>query len=399
VVKRLVSADNVTGQLPDVVVSWLNANLDIPEPTPVGDQFVPNAGPGLREFIARSATSAAAPSDVLVACCSHGEGTGAGSFGNRYVDLLFARMRREFQPRTIVGGRGYLPAKYSEFTIPGPATVYGGADSGNNGFGLGGRSLYIASDNAGIRYDAAAPLGQLNGTSFDVVYLPLGNGGSITVTIDGVAQTAFSTVGAQAEFAIKRFTFATPGKHDVTVAHTNGTANIVLNGVIEYNGDETAGLRFWDASHFGWSTDTYLNNLVYPGAWQAQIGKIKPALIGTDLHVNDYLNNIPVASMVANYQKLIGDANNGATFPPSVVIVHAFEPKHSGTPLASWDAYLAGLGQLRSLFPNQVTVVDLSKVMPKPDADTTGLYLTDKIHHTAKGHGLQAALVAQRIGV
>jgi hypothetical protein len=178
----------------------------------------------------------------------------------------------------------------------------------------------------------------------------------------------------------------------------------VLTGVVEYNGDENAGLRFWDASHFGWSTSTYVTNLVYPGAWRAQVGKIKPSLIGTDLHVNDYLNGLSVAGMVSNYQRIITDANAGATFPPSVVILHGFEPKFTPTedhpaPAADWATYGAALQDVVAAFPNQVTVVDISGVMPRPDDDTTGLYLADKIHCTAKGHALTAALAAQKLGL
>lgn len=399
---RAVIIDSITKQIKDpAVVAALTAQLGGGGGGPVTGNYVPLYSKGMREFLARSTVSATAQSNILIAGCSQSEGTGAGAFGRRWVDYVYNSVKKSFQPTGVAGGRGYLPAHYSDFTIPGPATAYGSPDGGNSGFGLGGRSYYMAGDNQGIRFDSAAPLGQLNGTSFDVVYLPLGNGGSITVTIDGVAQTPFSTTGPQTEYSTKRYTFSSAGKHDVTVAHTNGTANIVLNGVIEYNGDENSGVVFYDGSHFGWSTQTYYNALIQPGAWLSQVNKIKPSLIITDLHVNDYLNNVPVATMVGNYKKMIEDANSGSTFPPSFVIVHSFYPVHSteSTPAASWDAYYAGLQQVVDAYPNQVTVVDVSKIMPVPADDTTGMYLSDGIHQTAKGHGLQGAIIKQKLGL
>ena len=90
-----------------------------------------------------------------------------------------------------------------------------------------------------------------------------------------------------------------------------------------FNGDENAGIRFWDGAKSGATTATFTD----PAAtWASYLPAINPALVLLALGANDGTANMPIPTYTANLQSLIATFRAGRTVPPSIVIL-----THPGT--------------------------------------------------------------------
>lgn len=93
--------------------------------------------------------------------------------------------------------------------------------------------------------------------SFDVVHLTGTNdGGSLSVSVDGGTATVINTsAGTFAVGVVTHINIGTLASHTIKVTLTAGGG--ALDGIVPYVGDYTAGLQWWDATHFGFNSNDY----------------------------------------------------------------------------------------------------------------------------------------------
>ena len=352
------------------------------------DALVYNRG-GLAAWHAALANRAAAPAKALWLGDSITEGSLAPSYGARWVDRALAVLRQNHPTPGVAGGFGYLPAMFGGGTAnQGPqgqpyASLTGGVLGSDPGFGLGGRCAIFAAVGDGATYNVTA-------SSVALHYVTAGSTGTMAVQIDGGAVQTINTVGplAMAQWSSGPLT---PGPHTIRVTRSAG-GSVYYAGMVVFNGDEAAGVQGHEAGHFGYTTT---NAAGYGSAvWQAA-GSIAPQLAAIALGTNDYSAQLPIATFRANLNTVIASLRGASPGLSIALLTYGRRGDVAAQPIG-WDQYVqacydladADAGGLNGR--SGVAVIDLSPRLPwaatSGVADPLGLYATDRVHLTAKGH-------------
>lgn len=206
---------------------------------------------------------------ILVVGDSIAEGENASSRATRWLDSLVAKMRSDFG-LTAAGGQGLTPAggyaTYLDSSEPwrNPWTVTGTVSTGQVGTMQGDKGAYLNS--------GASISRTVTGDSADLVYFGVSTGlsgitwGTITIAVDGttVATVSPTAAGAQKPGQIYHFSLGTAGTHTVKYTATGGA--VMIDGDVIYNGDYTAGITYWDASHTGYTSSQDITMMGTSGA-------------------------------------------------------------------------------------------------------------------------------------
>lgn len=209
-------------------------------------------------------------------------------------------------------------------------------------------------------------------------------GPNVTVTVDGVAQTTWSTntAGVVNNNYTKLYTGFTSGAHTIVLSFT-GT--LVFNGGQIYNGDELTGVASFNSGLAGGQATDISN-------WTALIPDIvktlTPSLVLVEYAINEYRGNVQPATFDTNLRKAIGLVR--AYIPnASVVIVSDYEPAPNGTPVAAWSAYKTVMADAAATL--NCGLVDLTTVTTLGPGGS-GMN-ADMVHTNVAGH----AAIANKI--
>lgn len=367
----------------------------------------------LRTFHARCANINGAPIDWLAVGDSTTEGArhvgGAPSrWENRAVTLLRSRLGQ-----TAPGGLGYVPAWYStgDQQTPSPcqpsttgtqaAGGWGTQTRGN--YGLGRRCLPLAG---------SAPVGPSKVTltltagtatactSVDVIYGRANTATSgLDIYLNGALQTSVPaniTSGSEVGGLRYRLTGLGGLSHTIEARATGATA--YLEGFMLYNGDETSGLRLWEAAASGsnsaWHDAIKPANKGTPNFIYVydNVVALQPALVTVMLGINSFYNGTSQtetpSTYAANLTSLVSTIRAACATPPAIVFLHQWErgPASSTSGLTHpWSAYVDAARGVAAA-DGSIAEHDLSLRFP-PGIQTAalGLIHADQTHQVDVG--------------
>lgn len=257
-------------------------------------------------------------------------GENASSRATRIQELLVSTLRSNFGLST--GGQGLSPAigfstyLSSDASWKTPFTTSGTTGTATTATTQGDQGIYLNS--------GAYITRTVNGDSADLVYLGVSTGlggitwGTITVAVDGttVGTLTPTASGALAPGQIYHFSLGTAGSHTVKYTATGGA--VIIDGDVIYNGDYTAGIASWDASHVGYESEDTLAQMGTSGVtsgsgagnwagWQ----NFGPDLVIIDqLGLNDLLNGDAAPSVCASDLSTVLTGLKALSSNPSILV-------------------------------------------------------------------------------
>lgn len=328
-------------------------------------------------------------------------GANATAVANRWTAQVLRRLRSAFPVAGVVGAPiGYEPATFSPWAAPGGDKLVTAA-AGVGTFGLGIHSRILQAGMPGTY--------TFTGTSFDLYWTKGSASGTFTVTVDGGAPSAAQGSAANPAAALQVYNSGALayGTHTVVVTQVTGTPWI--EGFYPYNGDETKGIRYFDAGHYGTQVSGFTGSaganlgqmgLVAGGNFQS---KVSPQLVSIALGINDRAATtpaVPAATFKANVLTLVGGINasgDGSLATKCAILLLAVYDKGivgpSGEP---WSAYVEAMYEVQDVTAN-VAVLDLSTRMQAANVENMGNVDVDHTHPTDKGHKLISSYVFNAI--
>lgn len=267
-----------------------------------------------------------APVDIVILGDSVAEGTGASIKANRFIDRFAAAMRALYPVNGVTGGE-YVPCFYVNGTWA-AWTLAGTITNHLFDYGLGARATELGA--------AATMTITRTCTSFDLFYVKSAAGGSFTVQIDGGAAVTVNTVAGGTTDGNKWSSGPlAAGNHTVLVTQSAG-GTVIIDGAYFYNGDETKGVRVWDASHFGSSVASI--NAAMPSWGPGNLAAISPALLMFEMGLNDVTGGS--IGVTAAVQNVLTNARTYAGSGPSTLLFGMYERQNAYTgPNGGWDVY------------------------------------------------------------
>lgn len=342
----------------------------------------------LQKWRAALASRDFAPVNVVCLGDSITEGQGATTFERTYRQALLRRLRERFPVAGVTGGRGFIGAAKTGFSSGTWPVVTGGSPAIDQDRGPKRQAVILSAAGHSLTFT-------IKGTSVDLMYARATSSGTISYTIDGGAATTLALAGGTTALQsgqLARINLGTSGAHTLVVSYSSG-GSCYIEGVVEYDGDETKGIRVHDAGHHGWTTATWSNRGGFD-YWMHSIRALNPDLLVLALMANDSTIPIAPATSLSNLKSILsilrGDAVN-----PSVLVVPMFQ--RSEVTATTWLGYVQAAYQLMAEDP-LVSICDLSARMPAAGlgSNSLGLY-ADTVHPTDKGHSMIADAILESI--
>lgn len=362
----------------------------------VGGYAVPGFGElpsntlALRTFRAALARRAFAPCNVLVIGTSLSEGaylasaSPAGTYVNRWQDVLRDTLRTRYPVSGLAGGYGFLPPQWGVSQVtPAPATLTGG--STNFGYGIGRRATTLAAS-AGNKCVWTKPC-----TGVDLFWVGSPSAGHFTWKVDAGATTDVDTFkSAVTDGNVTQIRSLDGSSHAITFAWASG-GPVIPAGAMFYNGDESKGIRFWDGSHSSQSSAYWVDP---PNeGWWANIPLISPDLVIYEGWVNDAYQGLSGAATSANIKALIAEIKTACSPKvPSFVLASTYPRGDlaNGTYAANYNAARA----VAVDDPANVCFFDFAARSYTSEADTAsdalGILYSDHIHFNVEGQQMFA---------
>jgi len=312
------------------------------------------------------------------------EGQGSTTVAGRWVNRALRDLRAAYPVSGVAGGFGYVPAFYGTYDESQWSTdpvISGNASQDLNGSQLGdGPGL-------GLRTVTLSPGGSeaftMTGTSADILFDH--GSGSFSYTVDSGGATTVSASGAGGAGAAgsRHVAFSSGGSHTVTVSGASG--HVILEGVMEYNGDESKGIRLYDGAQCSLTTSDFMRQA---GNLSAITASVNPDLVTIELGGNDFEAGIPAATVASNLKAMVRDIRSAATaHEPSIVIVLVYP-----TPGSTWPRYSSAI---RGVTTSDASIGLLDLTSFATTGSTNGGLLTpDGVHPSDAGQAKLATLVA-----
>jgi hypothetical protein len=318
--------------------------------------------------------------DIVFIGHSLKEGEGATSVTKRGLDRFKERLRAIYQPSGVAGGYGYIAVRTLATTwdLSSYITVSGGSFSGL--YGLGKHSRFVNASGAKVI------LSSITCTAVDVVYVQ-GGGGTFSTKVDGVANgDSKATTGSPTALKLYRV----PGisgaaaSHSVEVDFVSG--NSIICGFMVYNGDESAGLRFWTDSQGGILSSQIIDSTNVNMAALDVIPNL--ALVVISCFANDYKTSVDPAVSKTQLQSIVSNIRAKA---PNASIVFEVEHALGNTSAAyPWSSYVQAYYSVAAADGN-IAVFDFSQRLGAGVPPTLpGIIYTDSQHYTDSGYLMEA---------
>jgi lysophospholipase L1-like esterase len=293
----------------------------------------------------------AAPATALFIGDSVTEGQGASARANRWIDVLRGNLRADLPTVGTTGGYGYVPTWYAVYAPDSPWPTSHRSTTGTV-TDLQQNPGDTNDKNLGLRHSSLAAGATVSftvtGTSADVWWQQ--GYGSFTVQVDGGTATTVNTAGGTQGYPARTtISLGASGSHTVLITATTA---VRVAGLMVYDGDESKGIRFMDAGHVGFFSDSYL------GAGMQQAWALAaPDLVVIELGANDCIyNHFLPAGTKANVVSLIGQIRAAVGKPVSIAVV-IFNGAISSSSGQPWTAYRTALASIATDDPT-VQVID-----------------------------------------
>jgi len=368
-----------------------------------GNRYGLKEAGALQAFRAALAGRGTAPCNVGWLGDSTDEGTGAGT--------LAADRAKSAPDRFAEALRNLFPTA-GEAAVQAPNFVpVNTAGPGATGFTKGG--TWTASTQYGPNANAARSQGAGNTltyvvpagtTAFDVLSVGGGSITGFTVAIDGGAASATQAIsGSIRDGVTSRFTVDPATSHSVVI--TSVGTNNYIHGLLLYAGNESKGIRVFNAGKHGTRSDQWINGGSYNwmpaspsptqlGGIQSLMG-LNPDLLVIGWGVNDYSSTSPTVSAAqsrANSEAVVAAVR--AVLPSKlipVVFLGKWTPSVAQGGPSTWAQFREQRALAALADPLGINV-DLATLMPdvgSAAATTLALY-ADTTHAVAKGYQMEA---------
>ena len=361
---------------------------------------------GITSLLAAIANRNNARVDIPVIGDSFTEGMGATAFTSRYIAQL-NRAIRAYYPTTVngsSGGLGFIPIQVSqpnpESTYTWPVTQTAGSVTSCD---LGPiRNATLAWDTATFTW--TAPTGT---TSVQIMYYD-GPAGTFTWQIDSGSTTTIT----QTNTAVDLLTSSIPitGGQVLTIAYASGAA-IVIDGLLHFAGDESAGITFHGCGHGGFNSGAGTSGWNLPETigglnWAQCYNLFSPAAVAIMLGGNDARSSpspvgtpVSAAQFQANMLALIAllRAQTGLASVPLLLFTQ-YEINATFVS-GSWAPYVQAIRNVQAATPNSV-IIDFNYRMPPVVSNfDNGAFYYDNFHPSNLGHALMGEIIAAGLRV
>lgn len=314
--------------------------------------------------------------DIVALGDSIMEGQGATAVPDRWINKVQDNLRGQWMNGT--GGPGFVPATYaagpnaSKF----PAWSYS-ATPGALPQGLGYKAARLN--------DTVTATLTRKCTSFKLFFYRLA-ADVVTIAIDGGAPVTF-TMNTSVREQAWTSPALTSGEHTVVITGT-GAGTSFCGGVF-FDGDETAGVSVWDASHSGATMKLYAETYTN---WVEHLQFVAPKLLVMGCLTNDCRSSSSGYSS-AQYktyaQSIITQARAKVPTLP-VLFIPPYRPIDTEATIEPWSNYIAKLHELAAENPH-CAVYDMSLRIPNLTVDTYG-FRADSVHPSSVGMAYMSAL-------
>lgn len=315
------------------------------------------------------------------------EGQGATVLDRRYVARLAALLRARYPTTGVTsGGRGYLGGALTGTTSFAATSFVTVAGSVGNQSDYGPKRGIRTLTGAGQSLTWA-----LTGTAADIMWVRAGSGGTFSYAVDGGSATNVSTTGSTADGQLTRVSLGAAGAHTLTVAYVSG-GTCFIDGVIEYNGDENAGIMVHDAGHYGWASTEWAAGSLPNYQFASALKGLSPSLYYLQIGTNDLATNVNPTTFQTNVTSLISQLRSPLSTPyPPIVLGMIYQ--RSGTFTYTWAQYLAAAYAIAAA-DSQVLVLDHTLRMPSVAASATYSLYADTVHPSDRGMAMLADTAA-----
>lgn len=359
----------------------------LPPPNPIRYDGVPQRY--LRQFHVALANAANAPCDIMVVGDSIGEGALNSVATDRWIERLQTKLRARFQPAGVTGGVGYVPARVNINGITSRFVNNGG--SLTSLVGLGQRAVILNSSGDTLALVATA-------TTFRLFYYQDPALGSFTWQIDGGGATTINCNGTNTIGKTVDIATGSAGSHTLLLTWVSGT--VYIEGAMVLNGDESAGLRMWDASSGGAISSSFEDTayLAYAQNWLFDMSRVNPDLVLVALGGNDASYQYSAdprgrtpAQLATNLKHIATLIRANAAPDPSIAFVIGYDwPNFAAGWWATYRPAIYGA----AIEDGNVGVIDLyQRFGAKGDLSALGL-VPDGTHLTALGSEFYANAIS-----
>lgn len=344
----------------------------------------------LMPWFAALANRRNATANVVCIGASLTEGYPVTSFDRTWPQYLAENLRANLPTKGLTGGgRGFVAIPHTVMNGTGgsPWTITGGTqDNGSFDLGASHKCWYVNFGTNKVVLTLANPV-----TSFDIRHVVSTSGGATAgyYKIDGGTAVVFSTsAGAQAETVLHVASAAT----STIEIGWNATGYIIVNGVSEYNGDESKGIQVHDCGHSGRSVNLWNQNATPTGSWRASVAALNPhLLILSDLGINDASPtgaNRSAAQFQTDLTTFIATLRAGSITCP-ILLTAVYDVSSANAMVSTWAEYVAAMKAVADA-DSTVAFLNLNARMPATNAASTySLYHTDSVHGSATGVAYQ----------
>lgn len=358
-------------------VSALGKRTPRQDPVPVAVETSRSAA--LRPWLAAVANRQNARADAVFFGSSMVEGgPSITTRGRRWLEQLQTGLRAQY-PVSAVGGLGYTPVFYQTFTGGGAPWAYAGGTPVQYNSGLGNRAW-------GLTAAGQSATRTFTGTGCDIFFATHTTASPVAgIQVDGgtvnTLNLGSTTLKSGIVYQVRGLT---AGSHTVVVTWSSG-GPVVLDGMKEYNGDETSGIHLWDGGKGSSRADQFSPGAPSNRVWQP-LGTIQPGLIAFEWIYNEYMNNFETPAAYATaLSGVVSAALANITVPPTVLFL-CFADPNSAILSTPYSAYQQVMKAQAAATTNGVFLDFGPPRMPVPRSDNTlGLAYIDLVHHSDKG--------------
>lgn len=335
----------------------------------------------MQSFYAAMSNRANARVDIVHMGASLVEGQATTGYSRNTAQALAGLLRQRFPTPGVAGGRGYIGVPTIPVATAGWPTVFTAGAFDDLTFSMGAKHRSWNAQAAGKAVLTVAAGGISSIDLCDVIG-PSGGATAGYTKIDAGAQVPLSTVNGA--IAVRRTHFAGP------IANTfeygwNAAGGIVLDGFVEFNGDEAAGIQVHNVGHGAFLASQWRSGT----SWLDSIFQLTPKLIiMQDYGANDGWTangNLTSAAFGVQMTALIAQIRaRGITCP--IMIAAIYDVSGGITLREPWANYVAVQQAIVSADPTLIYVDAGNTKMPATTAaQTFNLYDPDLVHGAPTG--------------
>lgn len=168
-----------------------------------------------------------------------------------------------------------------------------------------------------------------------------------------------------------------------------------LGNAYFFDGDQNAGLQWYNAGRAGGSTSTFLNTASF---W-TRLATLQPDIVSVMLGFNDMGGNVPLTTYAANLNTIVDNiiaASPGKRVWVPMIAQHSFDPNN-----ATWANYKATMKAVAASRPLNCTYVDYGQAIysTRPADPNFEIVSNDDTHMTSLGHTVAAAQITELMAV